>query len=182
MGQSKEPALRMKVIEDRQQGLSYTTLKSKYGLSYNTVRSICKRYEQEGAAGLLARYGNCGRTVDALAERNFRLVRLVAHCHPSWGVPYILTRISRDYPQLCLQSERHYQRRLGRHKQTLPQARLPKRVVGDQARQPHDTWQIDAKERIDLLDKEAHQACFLNVTDEKTGALLAAKAFPPRAH
>ena len=62
--------------------------------------------------GLIPRYYNCGRHVISGAERSFRLVRLLKHLHPTWGVAYILVRVRRGYPGLALQSERQYQRRL----------------------------------------------------------------------
>ncbi len=46
----------------------------------------------------------------------------------------------------------------------------------DSARIPHQTWQVDAKECLVLPD--GTEACYLNVTDEKTAAVLKAKVFP----
>lgn len=180
MGQAKDAMLRRKIVADRLKGVSFTALSAQYGIGYNTVRSICHRYAREGEVGLLPKTANCGRRRAPSLELSFRLVRLLSHLHPSWGIPYIRTRIALKFPDLVLQSERHYQRRIKRHASSLPAPVLPKAELVDRARQVHDTWQIDAKERLDFTATPTHQGCFLNITDEKSSALLQARAFPPR--
>lgn len=179
MGQAKDITLRHKIVSDHQQGASYTALSQHYGVNYNTVRSICQRYQASGEAGLVPRYSNCGRPIADEAERAFRLVRLLKHLHPTWGVGYILARLQRDYPNIRLQSARQYQRRLANGTNALPKPKLPSPPPTELSRLPHDTWQIDAKERIGMA--QGQERCFLNITDEKTAAVLKAKAFPPRA-
>ncbi len=179
MAQAKDITLRHKIVADHQQGDSYMSLSERYGINYNTVRTICLRHKELGEAGLVPRYSNCGRPVVDGAERVFRLVRLLKHLHPTWGVGYILARLREAFPQLSLQSERHYQRRLANGAKALPRTELPPPAPAERSRLPHDTWQIDAKERIGMADGQ--ERCFLNITDEKTGAVLKAKGFPPRA-
>lgn len=179
MAQAKDMTLRHKIVAGHQQGDSYMSLSKRYGINYMTVRSICLRYMELGEAGLVPRYANCGRPVVDGAEQVFRLVRLLRHLHPTWGVGYILVRLRAAYPHLRLQSERHYQRRLAKGSKGLGKPQLPPPALTERSRLPHDTWQIDAKERIGMSDGQ--ERCFLNITDEKTAAVLKAKAFPPRA-
>lgn len=179
MGQSKDISLRQKVVMDQKQGSSYIQIAERYGINYNTVRTICLRYKESGDMGLIPRYSNCGRPVVSGSERTFRLVRLLKYLHPSWGVGYILARLKLAYPDLVFQSERHYQRRLANGIKGLPKAQLPAPAPTDRSRLAHDTWQIDAKEYIHAADGQTY--CFLNVTDEKTAALLKVKGFPPGA-
>jgi hypothetical protein len=180
MAQAKEVLLRQQIASDHNLGESYSSLAKRYALSYNTVHTICKRHKEFGEPGLIPRYSNCGRHVISGAERSFRLVRLLKHLHPTWGVAYILVRVRRGYPGLALQSERHYQRRLANGAKALPRPQLPPPAPTERARLPHDTWQIDAKERIGMADGQ--ERCFLNITDEKTAAVIKAKGFPPRAY
>lgn len=179
MAQAKDVILRQQIAAEHDKGATYSSLAQGYGMSYNTVRTICMRYKAMGEVGLVPRYSNCGRSVVAGAERSFRLVRLLKHVHPTWGIGYILVRIGLNYPHLALQSERHYQRRLSEGKSSLPQPQLPAAAPTERSRLAHDTWQIDAKERIGAADGQEY--CFLNITDEKTAALLKAKAFSPGA-
>ena len=125
-------------------------------------------------------YSACGRPIRESTEKAYRLVRLVSHFHPTWGVPYLLTRIEITYPDLALQSIRTYQRRLKKDcpKVELPPAKLPKSGLLNDVRQAHDEWQIDAKEQLRLLDGQ--KASYLNITDTKTHALLKVKPFSPR--
>lgn len=179
MGQSKDAMLRRRIVLERSQGQSFTALSASYGIGYNTVRSLCHRYAMEGDLGLVPRTSNCGRRVLPASELAFRLVRFISHRHPTWGIPYIVNQIRLKFPALVLQSERHYQRRIKRHVGSPPAPILPQREPVQRAREPHDTWQIDAKERLDFTQQAEQQGCFLNITDEKTSALLEATAFPP---
>lgn len=176
MGQHKDMALRQTIISEYRQGVTYTEISVRYGVSFNTVRTLCRRFKSQGEPGLVPRYANCGRRVKPQDELAFRFVRLIKHCHPLWGVAYIIERIKQGYPSLPLQSERHYQRRLDQSKGKVPKPKLPPKDRVDSARIPHQTWQVDAKECLVLPD--GTEACYLNVTDEKTAAVLKAKVFP----
>ncbi len=161
--------------------MSYTALCERFGVNYGTVRNICRAYETKGESGLVPDYSACGRRADVRFERGYRLVRLVKHFHPDWGVAYITTRIRERFPELALLSDRQYQRRL---KADMPKVALPAPKLPRQSPQkpklPHDEWQLDAKERMVLED--GSEGCYLNCTDTKSHAMLKGKAFPPGAH
>lgn len=178
MARASDVGLRNKIILCKSQGMKMSQIAREFGINYNTVRTLCKRHENEGSSGLLPNYGNCGRHIAAEAEKVFRLVRLLKHLHPLWGVPYLVQRIEQKFPDLPVQSIRHYQRRLSNGSAKIPKPNLPKGESVDRARQPHDTWEIDAKERLDLPDGQG--ACYLNATDEKTNAILKAAVFSPQ--
>lgn len=183
MGQAKQAAFRLQVIQEKQsEGLSYSALSKRHGVSYNTVRSICTCYESKGEASLVPDYSACGRPRTPDTEKGYRLVKLLKHLHPGWGVPYITTRIRERFAQLALSSDRQYQRRLRSDvaEVALPPPRLPKQPSPERPRLANDEWQVDANERIGLAD--GSEGCYLNVTDAKSNALLKAKAFPPRTY
>jgi transposase len=183
MGQAKQAAFRLQVVQERQsEGLSYSALCKRHGVSYNTVRSICTSYELKGESSLLPDYSACGRPRVLDSEKGYRLVRLLKYLHPGWGVPYITTRIKEQFPQLALSSDRQCQRRLRSDVAdvAVPPPKLPKQPSPERPRLANDEWQVDANERIGLAD--GSESCYLNVTDAKSNALLKAKAFPPRAH
>jgi len=183
MGQAKPVQLRLQIAQERQsEGISYVELNKRHGISYNTVRSICASYESKGEAGLVPDYSACGRPVAPGPEKGYRLVRLIKHLHPDWGVPYITTRIREGFPGLELLSDRQYQRRLkaGTLEVVVPPPKLPRQPPPERPRLANDEWQVDANERIGLAD--GSEGCYLNVTDTKSNAILKAKAFPPRAH
>lgn len=180
MGRALTSAKRLEiVIARREEKLSYRALAERYQVHYHTVGQLCLSYEQTGERALLPNYEECGRRVGRDQEKAYRLVRLVRHFHPGWGVPYIVTRIRVAYPDLALQSERQYQRRLAKDCPAviLPPGRIPRQPIVNDVRQTHDEWQIDAKEQLQLASGQ--QYSYLNITDAKTNALLKAKSFPP---
>jgi len=182
MGQPLPASLRLEIVKTKEaEKINYKDLASQFKVHYHTARNLCLSYEERGECALVADYSNCGRRIDPDAEKAYRLVRLTRHFHPDWGVPYIVTRIETAYPNLVLQSERTYQRRLKKDcsKVEIPPPVIPREKLVNDVRQAHDEWQIDAKEQIKLASGQ--QVCYLNITDAKTNALLEAKAFPPQA-
>jgi hypothetical protein len=159
---------------------NYASLSRQFNIDYHTVLTLCKRFATQGETGLLPRYHLCGKKVEQEAERNYRLVRLIKSLHASWGIGYILYLLKNKYPSLSFQSERHYQRRLSGIGFYEKKTKLPVVPHFDRARIAHETWQIDAKERFKIAD--GCENCYLNVTDEATGSILGAKAFPPQPY
>lgn len=181
MGKAISASLRLEIINARQkEKLSYRSLAERFKVNYNTVRRLILLHQQKGKLALSPNYSNCGRPINSNAEKAYRLVRLIRYFHPQWGVPYILMRIEIAFPNLDLQSIRHYQRRLKKdfYRHKVAAATIPREPVFNDVRLPHDEWQIDAKEQIKLAS--GTRTCYLNVTDKKTNALLKAKTFPPR--
>ena len=167
---------RKEVVELRLSGKQHLEVAKQLGISQETSKNIWKRYKLEGESGLVLKYTNCGRTISESEEKNYRLVRLLKFLHPTWGVKYICLKIKEKFPQLNLRSVRQYQSRLSKDK--IPKSKLPVVENMEKAKTPHDTWQIDAKERVKLLD--GTEACYFTVVDESSGAILAARSFPPR--
>jgi hypothetical protein len=180
MGIATSHELRHAVIKAYESDKNYASLSREFNLNYHTIRSLCMRYDIDGLSGILPRYHQSGQKVSALSETHYRLVRLVKHFHPSWGVGYVLHCLKMKYPSLVFQSERHYQRRLEGLVFVEKTIRLPLSKPIDRARTAHDTWQVDAKERFSIATGEKH--CYLNITDEATGAILGVKAFPPQPY
>jgi transposase len=177
MGQAKSFELRLTVSQLRDSGQTYIKIAQDLGLSEKTVRTWCKRYAISGISGLAERSKTNGRPFKVEDVRSYRLVRLLKHLHPMWGVPFILTKLRDKYPKLLLENARLYQRRLKIHYNLLPEPTLPPKPTILKSRIAHDTWQIDAKERLVMLDGQV--ACYLTIVDEDTGTLLAAEPFPP---
>lgn len=178
MGQAKSIAVRQQIIELKQSGQTHAQVSEALQIGVGTVQNIWKRYRTGGEPALSVSYERCGRSVERIDEIAFRLVRLLKHLHPSWGVPLILLKISEQYPTLRLRSARQYQRRIFSNSGKLPAPILPPPIPIDRSRIAHDTWQIDAKERFFIQNGE--EVCYLTIVDEGTGALLGAKAFPPQ--
>ena len=180
MGQAKSLDERQKAIALKKVGRTNVQIGEELQLGLGTVKNLWKRYLTDGEAGLLTLYSRCGQRVGRKDEIAFRLVRLTKHLHPTWGIPLIVLKISEKFPNVRLRSIRQYQRRLFKGSGKLPPPILPPPIQLDRSRIAHDMWQIDAKERFLLLNGE--EACYLTISDESTGALIGARAFPPWAH
>ena len=178
MGSAKSIVEREQMISLYSKGISMLQISQQEGINYGTVKNLIKRYKNEGVKGLIPKYSQCGLTRQYESECSYRLVRLYKHYHPKWGVSYILLKIKDKYPQLPLCGNRVYERRLKEDNKVTLSKNPPLQLLyhPERSRLPHDTWQIDAKERLDTLDGKA--ACYLTTTDEKTGCVLEAKVFP----
>ncbi|MBK7939041.1 MAG: helix-turn-helix domain-containing protein [Lewinellaceae bacterium] len=148
MGQAKTLDIRQRVVTMKQSKHTNASISESLQIGIGTVKNIWKRYQTNGKAGLPACYDRCGRPVSPKEELAFRLVRLVRHIHPTWGVPLIVLKVSEKFPELKLRSIRQYQRRLFEGRGQLPRPILPPKPDAEQSRIAHDTWQIDAKERF----------------------------------
>jgi Helix-turn-helix domain len=178
MATAKGMSQRERIITFYNENVSMVQISQQEEISYGTVKNLIKRYKSEGVEGLIPNYNQCGLKKSYESECSYRLVRLYKHYHPQWGVEYILMKIKKKHPQLVLCVSRVYERRLkAENKVTLPR-NPPLQTVyhPERSREPHDTYQIDAKERLETLDGKA--ACYLTTTDEKTGCVLEAKVFP----
>ena len=177
MGQAKTLDVRLRVIQMKKSKQSNGQISAVLGIGIGSVKNYWKRYLSEGESGLSTRYFRCGRPVSHSKEKIYRLVRLIKHIHPTWGLPFVLIKISEKYPDIALQSIRQYQRRLFKASGKPPKGSLPSAMIADGSRVAHDGWQVDAKERLKFEDGSV--GCYLNVVDEATGAFLGARAFPP---
>lgn len=182
MAQAYSLSVRESVIQLYKTGLSKIKISAELGMSYNTVKTIVKQYLALGDQGLQNNYQRCGRLVSYESERSYRLVRWYKHFHPGWGVGYILMKLKEKYPALQFCVSRVYERRLKQNHLISMPRNPPISTVHyiERAILPHDTWQVDAKERLTTLD--GLEACYLTITDEKTGGILQGRVFPPQPH
>lgn len=168
-------AVRKQVVLEWSKGQTLISICEKHHLSYNTVRRLCQRYRREGSQGLTPHYNCCGRnkTSNPLVKRAAGWLKRL---HPGWGGGFIRLILQRRYGKRQVPCERTLQRwfkkaGLYKVKSTFPQPSFPWAV------HIHDTWQVDAKEKLRL--KSGEKLCYLTVVDEKSGSLLKAFVFPP---
>lgn len=180
MGQSKTLDVRMNIVSMKQSGHTNAQISESLQIGLGTVKNIWKRFQILGEPGLPDSFGNCGKRAGGESLLAFRLVRLLRHLHPGWGMPFILLKVAGKYPGLKLPSARHCQRLLSAGSGKVPKSALPPAPAAEKARTAHDTWQIDAKELVRLGNGDL--VCYLSVVDEATGSLLAARAFPPQPY
>lgn len=177
MPQALATALRRRIVEAHLNGESLASIAKRENTSYSCVRTYWHRYRERGFAGLAPDYQNCGRRgADGLI---YRAARYLKFCHRQWGAPFIRLKLAQRYPDKDLPSVRTMQRWFKKAHLLPLRKRLPK-PEKPWAKAPHEVWQVDAKERLTL--KDGSRACYLTVTDEHSGALLASPVFPLCKH
>lgn len=177
MGKAIAISLRRQIIQEwSSKRISFKDLASKFGISYNTIRSLCKDYSTKGEAAFFTHYGNCGQRGLQFEPLIYRAACYLKFLHRDWGAPYIHSILVERYSQYQIPSERTLQiwfKQKG-YQKVRTQVFLP-RPTAPKANSAHETWQIDAKEVVQL--KTGEQCCWLTIADEATGSMLAANIF-----
>jgi transposase len=170
--------VRQKIWERSQQGEGSASLAAAFDLSPPTVRHLRKRFRDRGEAGLATDYRSPPSPAHAKPEAIRRAVLAQRLEHPTWGAGIIRGAWAQERPEVAWPHVRtmpKWLRRAGLG--PAPAGRRPGRPR-NRATRPHQTWQVDAREPIELKDGE--KASWLRVVDEATGAVLGTAVFPPR--
>ena len=152
------PATRPTTIQQRQEigrlaaeGLSYSAIAARTGLSVWTVRKWARRAKQAGQAGLVTQWGRpaSGPLVGFEPLVAYVALRLKRQ-HPTWGAVYVVKKMSQ---RASLKDKKlpeattvwRYWRRFGDRLRPLRHAPDPQPAVAGVA---HGVWQMDAKESV----------------------------------
>lgn len=163
------------MVKLRQRGLTQLAIAAETHVSLSSVKNILKCHDKLGAAGLQTNYQQCGPSgirSDALQVRQYCALK---KWHPGYGYDKISSLLLAKYPTIKLVCRRSvyrwwHQRRL------LPLRSQPPKPEKVWACRPHQVWQIDAKEMMQIAGEQRH--CWLNVVDEYTGGVLDPPVFP----
>lgn len=134
-------------------------------------------YKREGH--LAVAYKRCGPKGVRSERFLFRASLWLKRLHPGWGAGLIRLALVNRYGEAKMPSLRSMQRWFRWAHLTKPRQQQNQPVIG-QSKAVRNSWQVDAKENLRL--KDGRQACYLTITDEHSGAGLAALVFPPQAH
>jgi transposase len=167
--------LRQQMAQLHAEGHGLTEIARQLGVRYRTVRSWWRRYCREGEAGLLPRYTHCGRRGPQTPALH-QAALAMKQDHPTWGAGLIRVELARQFPADTLPQARALQRWFRAAGLQPARAQQPP-VARQPGREAHAVWQVDAKERMRLVDGSGTSV--LTVTDEATGALLGLTPFPP---
>lgn len=169
--------IRRKLLQRAQDGESTASLAAAFGLPTRTVRHLRKRFRDRGPDGVTPDYHPPRSLPHAYPDQTRDAALVLRRQHPTWGSVLIWVALGQQKPRL----DRPHPGTLRRwfHDAKLsptPPSRQP-RPQSKRATGPHQTWQIDAAERIPIAD--GTQVCWLRVVDEASGAVLGTTIFPP---
>jgi hypothetical protein len=167
--------IRQQMVELHLAGQSYAAIARQLQQSSASVRQICRRYRPGEASCLQPHYENCGRHGQRSEVRIWRAAVYLKRRHRHWGAGYIQVLLRQRWPEAKLPTVRTMQRWFRAAQVALPVAVRPT-APRARAAQVHQCWQVDAISHQPLRDGSF--ACWLSVTDEASGALLASSAFP----
>lgn len=169
-------AIRQQAYSMWESGEKSSVISRTLQVDYDTLLGWVKRFEKEGKQGLELRYSQCGRrsNVDTRVYN-----RAIEHrqSHSGWGCSYIRLKLVAEFGEAKVPCVRQIQRWL-KSKGLIPSTtRLPA-VDAPWANGPLKRVQVDANEQLECADGQ--KCCYLNFTDEHSGAVLDAFVFPLR--
>jgi hypothetical protein len=169
-------AVREQIILLHQQYYSAVAISEQLRVNVHSVRRLIQHYKADHSRSLQPAYSNCGvkkwKVNAALLRAGLWLKRL----HPYWGAPCIHLQLIEGYgAQQGMPAVRTLQWWMRAKGLNRPREHHPAMDRG-WAAAPHSVWQVDAKERL-LLDNK-QPACYLTISDEHSGACLKALVFP----
>src|SRR5512135_213498 len=169
--------VRRKLLQRARQGESTASLAAAFGLAPRTVRHLRKRFLDRGPEGVSPDYRAPRGLPHAYPDQVREAALALRRQHPTWGAVLIRVALRARRPKIAWPSPSTLRRWF--HDAGLGPAPPPQRPrpQSKRATAPHQTWQIDASERIPLA--HGSQVCWLRVVDEATGAVLGTVIFPP---
>ena len=173
MGQAISLLQREEVINRYKNGNDYSSIGIELGLSTNSVRRFCKLFRDHGLLGLATNYDECGLNQPDRTNIIYRASLWLRRLHPKWGSPRIHIKLVQRYGK-DIPSIRTLNRWFKDNNLTKPRNRNHRESIG-QSKAVHNIWQVDAKEQLTLLDGQ--QACYLTITDERSGSWLTSLSF-----
>jgi hypothetical protein len=164
--------LRLKVAALRRAGAAPAAIAARLALPPRTVRHLLACWRHDPEAGLAPRPrrgrplapGRPAQRQEALELRRLR---------PGWGAGRLRVELLKSHPPGAVAPGRTLQRWLRQQRLAGPPAAA---AAAARAAEPHEVWQVDAVEGLTL--KDGTHACWLRLTDECSGAILATEVFP----
>jgi hypothetical protein len=169
--------IRKEIVERRHRGESFRQIARDMGMSYASVRAIWRHWQTHGK--LAPNYDACRAKGPRKPAGVVAQAIALKRDHPRWGAGLIRVLLSEDVEGGDLPSERTLQRwfrQAGVSRSPAAHQPSPREERGVAV---HEVWAIDAKEMMTLADGSS--ASWLTISDEASGAILQAEAFPPQA-
>lgn len=179
MGQATSLVLREQIYALQSQGAGPKAISEQLNIPYGTVKHLCRKFKLCDKECLAPKYANCGRKPFSDLEASKKRALELRQQHPKWGAPRIRVELQLERSAAsggeALSGIKSLQR-FFRKKEAYPLRRQSAEPSIGRSLAPHNIWEVDAKERFTLED--GSPACYLTITDEKTGAWLEAPIFP----
>ena len=168
--------VRQTIVQRHEAGETIPAVAAELHLSPWSVRKIWRRYRDLGAERLAPDYDRCGPREPHTPRLLYRAARWLRRRHPTWGAAVIRILLKQRWPEAPVPHERTLQRWFRRAHLLPPPRQLPPQNPA-RGQEPHEVWQMDAKEKVPLGNGE--KVSWLSLVDEASGGLVAGEVFPP---
>lgn len=169
-----------RVIFNRwKKGQTPTEIAQALGLSARTTANLVKRFRDKGEAGIETSYDKNGPRMTAQQQRIRQQAETLRRQHPGWGSEVLRIKLKAVVADADLPCSRTIRKWLADSDLSMHTKEAP-RVINrpPSAGYPHECWQLDAAEEIELAN--GGYACWVRLVDEYTGAFLTTRVFPPQ--
>lgn len=166
-------AHRQQIVSLKQAGHTLKFISETLNLTFSNVRDIWGRYKKDPDKSLLPNYQNCGLKKPNRSEIHYRASFWLKRLHPLWGSPRIHAGLKSRYGHKT-PSIRTLNRWYKSANLVKPRSKIKHQEIG-KSKAVHNTWQVDAKEQLELHDGQ--KGCYLTIIDEKSGAWLGSLVF-----
>ena len=153
MGKAISLKMRLCIVNLYKEGINKSEISKSLKIHRTTVHSTIGNNLKNGENGLTPKYHNCGKQLPSKSDFGYRACCLLKRWHPTWGAERIMAEIAHKRPDVKLKNLRTVQRWIKQTKAKTPENILPK-TPKQWAKSPHEGWQIDAKEEIELSTKK----------------------------
>jgi hypothetical protein len=168
--------IRETIVQRHEAGETLAAIATALRLSLWSVRKIWRRFRDLGAQRLAPDYDRCGPRQPHSPRRLYRAALWLRRRHPTWGAPVIRLLLKQRWPEAPVPHERTFQRWFRRAHLLPPPRQLPPQNPA-RGQEPHEVWQMDAKEKVPL--EKGEKVSWLSLVDEASGGLVAGEVFPP---
>jgi len=162
--------LRRRIVNLSEQGVAKSEIARRLSISRGSVYTILERHAERGLDGLCPDYKNCG------PKQPFREAFLVrSYCalrrwNPNDGYDRISSKICAKYGEQYKIPNRSTVYRWWHARGLVPPRTVTQPGDPNWTNILHEVWQVDAKEKMKLLDGQRY--CWLNVVDEASGTVI----------
>lgn len=170
---------RQQAYEMWRSGSKKSVISRELGIDYDTLLIWTQRFSESGEGGLDLRYKNCGRRIDPADPVRLQAISLRQQ-HQDWGAEYIRLHLVREFGEEKVVQPNQIRQWLRAAGLVVKKTRLPNTSSTEWVCKPLQRVQVDAKEQLKTSDGQP--CCFLNFTDEHSGAVLDAFVFPLCPH
>jgi hypothetical protein len=168
--------VRQTIVQRHEAGETLPAIAADLHLSKWSVRKVWRRFRDLGAARLAPDYDRCGPREPHTPRLLYRAALWLRRRHPTWGAAVIRLVLQERWPAAPIPHERTLQRWFRRAHLLPPPRQVPPQNP-TRGQEPHQVWQMDAKEQVRLGN--GSRASWLTLMDEASGGLIAAEVFPP---